>query len=248
VVVNLGQQLLHVFEEGQVRLSMPVVVGMPERPTPLLSDRIVDLKFSPDWIVPPVIAREDILPILQARPAVLADMGIDILDAENRSVVPTSVAWAEVDPFNIPFRFRMKPGLDNLLGGVRFSLTNDLAIYLHDSPERDRYSPGVRSFSSGCVRVGDAVALASWIMGDQKNWTRAQVIAAMVKGETRIERLAEPIRVDFIYSTVGLDAQGGLVFKPDIYGDDARLARELGLEPPGDVPPPLPKSRLSDPD
>ena len=242
IIVDLGLQHLTVYEDRRAVLSMPVVVGKPERRTPLLSDKIVNLKFSPDWSVPPLIAREDILPILQDEPALVSLMGIKVRDAEGQPVAAASVDWASVDPYAIPYSFRMEPGIDNLLGGVRFSLTNDQAIYLHDSPERDRFGAGVRTFSSGCVRVGDSAALASWIMGRQKNWKRTDVIAAMVKGKTRIEVLPHAIAVDFIYSTVGLREDGTLVFKPDIYGEDAKLGRSLGLNV-NDVPPPLPKPR-----
>ena len=242
VIVNLGLQLLTVYEYSREVLSMPVVVGKPERRTPLLSDKIVNLKFSPDWSVPPLIAREDILPILRDDPALIGLMGVEVMDADGAAVDPESVDWHAVDPRAIPYKFYMAPGIDNLLGGVRFSLTNDQAIYLHDSPERDRFGDGVRSFSSGCVRVGDSATLASWIMGRQKNWKRTDVIAAMVKGETRIEVLPHPIPVDFIYSTVGMKEDGMLVFKPDIYGEDAKLGQKLGLRV-NDVPPPLPKQR-----
>ena len=243
IIVNLGLQLLTVYENSREVLSMPVVVGKPERRTPLLSDKIVNLKFSPDWSVPPLIAREDILPILRDDPSLIALMGVEVLDADGAVVAPESVDWDAVDPRAIPYKFHMAPGIDNLLGGVRFSLTNDQAIYLHDSPERDRCGAGVRSFSSGCVRVGDSATLASWIMGRQKNWKRTEVIAAMVKGKTRIEVLPNPIPVDFIYSTVGMKEDGTLVFKPDIYGEDVKLGKKLGLDV-NDVPPPLPKQRL----
>lgn len=243
IIVNLGLQLLTVYENSREVLSMPVVVGKPERRTPLLSDKIVNLKFSPDWSVPPLIAREDILPILRDDPSLIALMGVEVLDADGAVVAPESVDWEAVDPRAIPYKFHMAPGIDNLLGGVRFSLTNDQAIYLHDSPERDRFGAGVRSFSSGCVRVGDSATLASWIMGRQKNWKRTEVIAAMVKGKTRIEVLPNPIPVDFIYSTVGMKEDGTLVFKPDIYGEDVKLGKKLGLDV-NDVPPPLPKQRL----
>ena len=243
IIVNLGLQLLTVYENSREVLSMPVVVGKPERRTPLLSDKIVNLKFSPDWSVPPLIAREDILPILRDDPSLIALMGVEVLDADGAVVAPESVDWDAVDPRAIPYKFHMAPGIDNLLGGVRFSLTNDQAIYLHDSPERDRFGAGVRSFSSGCVRVGDSATLASWIMGRQKNWKRTEVIAAMVKGKTRIEVLPNPIPVDFIYSTVGMKEDGTLVFKPDIYGEDVKLGKKLGLDV-NDVPPPLPKQRL----
>ena len=242
IVVNIGLQQLKVYEDRQEVLAMPVVVGKPDRPTPLLADKIVNLKFSPDWSVPPKIAREDILPILRETPDLLAGLGLDVLNADRQVIDPASVDWHAIDPRTIPYRFHMQPGIDNLLGGVRFSLTNDFAIYLHDSPERDRFGAGVRSFSSGCVRVGDSTALATWIMGRQKNWTRREVIAAMVRGETRIEVLPNPIPVNFIYSTVGFNEEGVLMFKPDIYGEDAKLARSLGFTL-NDVPPPLPKRR-----
>lgn len=243
IIVNLGLQLLTVYENSREVLSMPVVVGKPERRTPLLSDKIVNLKFSPDWSVPPLIAREDILPILRDDPSLIGLMGVEVLDADGAVVAPESVDWHAVDPHAIPYKFHMAPGIDNLLGGVRFSLTNDQAIYLHDSPERDRFGAGVRSFSSGCVRVGDSATLASWIMGRQKNWKRTEVIAAMVTGKTRIEVLPNPIPVDFIYSTVGMKEDGTLIFKPDIYGEDVKLGQKLGLQV-NDVPPPLPKQRL----
>ncbi len=243
IVVDVGLQELTVYENRREVMAMPVVVGKPERRTPLLSDQIVNLKFSPDWSVTPLIAREDILPILQDDPSLIGLMGIRVLDASGAEIPAASVDWQAVDRYAIPYRFRMEPGIDNLLGGVRFSLTNDQAIFLHDSPERDRYGAGVRTFSSGCVRVGDSAGLASWIMGRQMNWERKDVIAAMVRGKTRIKVLPDPIAVDFVYSTVGMKDDGALFFKPDIYGEDAKLARRIGLSV-NDVPPPIPKPRL----
>ena len=241
--VNIASQSMEVFERGRLVHDMTVVVGRKSRKTPVMQDRIVSLKFSPDWSVPPLIAREDILPILQDDPSLIGLMGIRVLDASGAEIPAASVDWQAVDPYAIPYRFRMEPGIDNLLGGVRFSLTNDQAIFLHDSPERDRYGAGVRTFSSGCVRVGDSAGLASWIMGRQMNWERKDVIAAMVRGKTRIEVLPDPIAVDFVYSTVGMKDDGALFFKPDIYGEDAKLARRIGLSV-NDVPPPIPKPRL----
>ncbi len=242
IVVDLGLQQLTVYEDRREVMTMPVVVGKPDRRTPLMSDKIVNLKFSPDWSVPPVIAREDILPILRDDPALIELMGVRVLDSDGVVVDAQSVDWAEIDPYAIPYKFHMLPGIDNLLGGVRFSLTNDQAIFLHDSPERDRFGDGVRTFSSGCVRVGDSATLAAWIMGRQKNWKRTDVIAAMVSGKTRIEVLPDEIPVDLVYSTVGLTADDGLVFMPDIYGEDAKLAASIGMKV-NDVPPPLPKAR-----
>ena len=60
--------------------------------------------------------------------------------------------------------------------------------------------------------------------------TLAEVDHAMRSGQTRTERLPRPLPVNLIYSTVGLNEYRALYFKPDIYGEDARLARFLGLD------------------
>ena len=230
VVVDIGLQRLRVYENRRLSFELPVVVGTPERRTPIMIDSIVDLKFSPEWILPPTVVREDVFPLLYQDPQAVEDMGIQTLDPNGRRIPATAVNWSAFDPGALPFQFRMEPGHpNNQLGGVRFSLTNDQAIFLHDSPDSDRYGDGIRSLSSGCVRVGHAHLLALWIMARQKGWTPADVDYAMQSGQTRTERLPRPIPVNLVYSTVGLNEYGALYFKPDIYGEDAQLARFLGL-------------------
>ena len=231
VVVDIGLQRLRVYEQRRLSFELPVVVGTPERRTPIMIDSIVDLKFSPEWTRPPTVVREDVMPLLYQDPQAVEDMGIQTFDPNGERIPATAVDWPSFDPAALPFQFRMDPGHpNNQLGGVRFSLTNDQAIYLHDSPDSARYGDGIRSLSSGCVRVGHAHLLALWIMAQQKGWTPADVDYAMRSGQTRTERLPRPIPVNLVYSTVGLNEQGGLYFKPDIYGEDAQLARYLGLD------------------
>ena len=225
VVVDIGLQRLRVYEQGRLSFELPVVVGTPERRTPIMIDSIVDLKFSPEWTLPPTVVREDVLLLLYQDPQAVEDMGIQIVYPNGERMPVTAVDWSTFDPSALPFRFRMDPGHpNNQLGGVRFSLTNDQAIYLHDSPDSARYGDGIRSLSSGCVRVGHAHLLALWIMARQKGWTPTEVDHAMRSGQTRTEQLPRPIPVNLVYSTVGINEQGGLYFKPDIYGEDAQLA------------------------
>ena len=231
VVVDLGLQRLRVYEARRLSFELPVVVGTPDRKTPIMIDHIIDLKFSPEWTLPPVVVRQDLLPILARDPEQIHSMGIEIVDLAGQAIPATAVNWSSYGQRSeIPFRFRMSPSHpNNQLGGVRFSLTNDQAIFLHDSPDSARYGDGIRSLSSGCVRVGHAHLLALWIMAQQKAWTPEDVSRAMSSGKTTVERLPRPIPVNMIYSTVGLTEHGRLFFKPDIYGEDAQLARFLGL-------------------
>ena len=229
VRVNLGTQELRAHDNGVLALEMPVVVGQPDRPTPIMHDRIVSLKFSPDWTVPPSIAEKDIIPIMIDDPQSIAPLGLEVRTWQGEPVEQSSINWSDFSDGSFPYSLYQPPGLNNLLGGVRFSLTNDFSIYMHDSPNIELFGNSIRAESSGCVRVGDAVELARWIMNAEKGWSEEQTVAAMVRGRTNIQTLSAPIEVEFYYSTAKLNAQGQLVLTPDIYGEDAKLAEQLGI-------------------
>lgn len=229
VRVNLPGYTLDAYDRGEHVMSMPVIVGQPDRATPILTDRIVNLKFSPDWSVPPVAAGEDLLPLLKHDAKALVDkMGLQAF-RNGQAVNPLSVDWNRYSASNLPFTFRQRPGPKNAMGGVRFSLTNPQDIYLHDTPERALFGEKVRMISSGCVRLAEAEKLAAWILASDQGWSRSQVRRAMQSGDTRIQPLKQPVSVDLVYYTALIDAKGGLQLYPDIYGKDAELAAQLGL-------------------
>ncbi len=229
VRVNLPGYNLDVFDGQRHVMSMPVIVGQPDRATPVLRDQIVNLKFSPDWSVPPIAAGEDLLPLLKHDARALVDkMGLQAF-RRGKAVDPLSVNWNRYSASNLPYTFRQRPGPKNAMGGVRFSLTNPQDIYLHDTPERELFSEKVRMISSGCVRVADAEKLASWILAQDQGWSRSQVKRAMGSGKTHIQLLKQPVAVDLVYYTALIDPQGELKLYPDVYGKDAELAAQLGI-------------------
>lgn len=229
VRVNLPGYNLDVFDGARHVMAMPVIVGQPDRATPVLQDRIVNLKFSPDWSVPPVAAGEDLLPLLKHDAKALVEkMGLQAF-RKGRAVDPLSIDWNRYSASNLPYTFRQRPGPKNAMGGVRFSLTNPQDIYLHDTPERDLFGEKVRMISSGCVRVADAEKLASWLLAQDQGWSRSQVKRAMASGKTHIQPLKQPVAVDLVYYTALIDPSGELKLYPDIYGKDAELAAQLGL-------------------
>src|SRR5262249_30479486 len=61
VVVNIPAFELALVEDGKVTRRMPVIVGRPERMTPVLASEITQLVFNPYWRVPPTIASKDLL-------------------------------------------------------------------------------------------------------------------------------------------------------------------------------------------
>lgn len=235
VMVNLPTFHLECRRLGHPELHMPVVIGKEARKTPILTeDRIVNLKFSPDWGVPPTIEAEDIIPILQARPELFAKMNLQALRG-NQFVDVMSVDWSKVDPVNNSYHFRQPPGPDAALGGVRFSLTNPYDIYLHDSPDRSKFRRRNRALSSGCVRVGEAASLAHWLLKDE-GWSPEQVQAHMTSGRTTIQALRRPMPVTMNYFTAWVGPGGKVRYGMDVYGLDKELSERIDFGAPPEHP------------
>jgi murein L,D-transpeptidase YcbB/YkuD len=51
------------------------------------------------------------------------------------------------------------------MGAIKFMMSNEYGIYLHDTPNKALFSSEGRWVSNGCVRVEDAGRLARWIFG-----------------------------------------------------------------------------------
>lgn len=230
VLVNIADFSLAAVEDGETVFTSPVVVGRDYRQTPVFSDRMVNLVLSPPWTAPPRIARRDLLPRIQEDPEYLTRMGFRVFNGWDATAVeldPLAVDWSAVSPNSLPFRFRQNPGPLNALGGVRFSLTNDFFIYLHDTPDRNLFSRTRRAFSSGCIRVQEVMKLALFALDGDPNWPEERVREGMNSAETRVVRLAEPLPVHITYLTAWVDRDGRVQFRDDIYARDEQLAQRL---------------------
>ena len=62
VMVNIPAQEIEAVSGGKVDLRLVGVVGKPDRPSPLLTSSINQLKFNPTWTVPPTVLKEDLVP------------------------------------------------------------------------------------------------------------------------------------------------------------------------------------------
>jgi L,D-transpeptidase YcbB len=85
-----------------------------------------------------------------------------------------------------------------------------------------------RTFSHGCVRVKNPLALAQLLLGIDKGWTPGYV-AGLVKGDP--EEIAVPldklIPVHLVYFTAQVDSDGEVTTEPDIYGHEKRITQAL---------------------
>jgi L,D-transpeptidase YcbB len=223
VLVNIPEYHLEVWEGDRVPMSMRVVVGKEDTPTPIFNDEMTYLVFSPYWNVPPSIAEGETLPAVLTDPGFLERTNMEVLDPDGNVIDPETMDLS--DP--ALYRFRQRPGTSNSLGLVKFMFPNQYDVYLHDTPADSLFARASRSFSHGCVRVEDPLALAEYVLGDQPDWDRTRIKAAMNAHEERTVRLRRKLPVYLGYWTARVAGDGVVQFRKDVYGIDKRLSRLL---------------------
>jgi len=223
ILVNVPEMRLRVYEGGAVPLSMAVVVGTPATPTPIFNDDMTYVVLSPYWNVPDSIAQGETLPGLLKDPTYLARNNMEIVDKDGTTVSPADMDQSALDRY----RFRQRPGKANSLGLVKFMFPNQYNVYLHDTPSHSLFARAGRAFSHGCVRVEEPMALAQYLLRDQRDWTRQAIDAAMHSGTEKSVPLTQPIPVYLGYWTAHVDEGGILHFRNDVYGIDTDQRRRL---------------------
>jgi murein L,D-transpeptidase YcbB/YkuD len=230
IAVNVPAFRLYGFDEPHhIGLKMNVVVGKAMRSeTPAFIGNMTYLVFRPDWGVPPVIVRKEILPPLQKDPSYLSKNGYDLFDTSGKVLDSGHVTPEEIQLLRAgKLSVRQRPGPKNALGSVKFMFPNTYLVYLHDTPKTELFSRSRRDFSYGCIRVQDPPALAAWVLESKPEWTPERIQAAM-NGEKSVQvNLSSPIPVLILYATARVDEEGRVDFYDDIYGHDTRLAQAL---------------------
>lgn len=227
ILVDAASARLFLYEGGQVRESMEVVVGRPRYPTPMMAGVIRYAVYNPYWNIPVDLVRDDFAPrVLRQGVAALEAQRLEVLSDWShaaRPVDPASVDWTAVAAGRQLLRVRQKPGGDNMMGQVKLMLPNELGIYLHDTPHRWAFEAEQRTFSSGCVRLERADPLARRLLGS------AAPTAPPPSPEHRID-LPEPVPVFITYFTAWPTA-GGLDVRRDPYRRDGPLLAALRVQP-----------------
>jgi murein L,D-transpeptidase YcbB/YkuD len=223
LLVNVPDYRLDALEHGTSVLSMRVVVGAPDKKTPIFADKMEYVIFSPYWNVPPDIARNETLPHAAKDPDYLARNNMEAVDASGQIVDPSSIDWTK-DMGGV--RIRQRPGSGNALGGVKFVFPNNFNVYLHDTNAGTLFERMERSLSHGCVRVEEPAKLAQYVLRDQPDWTPEKIQAAMQSGQEHRVNLEAPLPVYILYMTAWVH-EGGVRFLKDIYGHDEEQKAKL---------------------
>jgi murein L,D-transpeptidase YcbB/YkuD len=234
IIVNIPQYRLFAFETTDDRedamLQMKVIVGRtyPSQNTPVFAADMRFVVFRPYWDVPPSIVRDEFLARLRADPAWATRNGYEIVAGRGDDARPVAASADSVAALaRGARRLRQRPGPGNALGLAKFMFPNRYNVYLHGTPAQSLFSASRRAFSHGCIRVEDPVRFAQFVLRNDPDWNREKILAAQ-QGATPVRvDLAQPIRVMILYATALATESGEVLFFEDIYGHDARLARQL---------------------
>ena len=151
VVCNLPAARIEAIENGVAVSRHTAVVGKPDRPSPEINSKIVEINFNPYWTVPASIVRRTSSrrcrtsrttstkqphPHLRRPPQGAAARGHQlVLGGRDQLHVPPG------------------SGRFNSLGSIRINFPNPHQVYMHDTPLKNLFGEDFRFHSSGCVRV-----------------------------------------------------------------------------------------------
>ena len=233
ILVNLPAFRLFAYrsssDDEREILEMDVAIGGSfDKKTPIFSDTLRSIVFSPYWDVPISISTAEIIP--------KARNDIDYLDKNDYEIVRGDGDLSPVLPndgnsldmvLKGSARIRQKPGPKNSLGGVKFLFPNSYNIYFHDTPSRGAFKHARRDVSHGCIRLSEPAELAALLLADQEKWTREVIDSSMSLPVPLRVAVRKPRPVFILYSTAMAAQDGKIYFYPDIYGYDTELLAKL---------------------
>ncbi len=227
ILVNIAGFQMALVRDLKPVWTARIQVGQPYRQTPVFRGEMEYLVFNPTWTVPPTILSKDVLPKLQQNPGYLDAQNMEVLDRDGRPVNAAAIDWSSLSARNFPYMIRQRPGPKNALGRVKFIFPNSHLVFLHDTPSQRLFEQASRSFSSGCIRVENALEFAERLLAGSGEWDRAAIDTAIDSEAIKTVYLDRPLPVYLLYWTADVDESGAAVFYQDIYDRDPKLLAAL---------------------
>ena len=218
VVCNIPAAQIEAIESGVVVSRHTAVAGKPDRPSPEINSRIVEINFNPYWTVPVSIVRRDLIPLMQKEPDYLTKNHIRIIDPRGNELPPAQINWYSEEAVN--YKFKQDPGDFNSLGSLRINFPSAHGVYMHDTPLKNLFGNDFRFMSSGCVRIENVRELVNWMLSETPQWSRAEIEAAIKSGERKDAKIAKPVPLHWVYITGWATPDGVVQFRDDIYNRD----------------------------
>jgi L,D-transpeptidase YcbB len=218
VVANIPAAQIEAIENGVAVTRHTAVAGKPDRPSPDIRSKIVQINFNPFWTVPVSIIRKDLIPRMQAEPDYLTRNHIRIFDAKNNEQPPSQIDWYSAEAVN--YKFKQDAGDFNSLGSIRINFPSPDGVYMHDTPSKNLFGEDFRFASSGCMRVQNVRELVYWILAESPGWSKAEIDEVIKSGERKDAKVAKPLPLYWVYVTAWATPDGVVQFRDDIYNRD----------------------------
>ena len=225
--VNLADFRTKIIVDGEVYFETKSIIGkaVPDRETPEFSDTMSHMVINPYWYVPRSITVKEYLPDMRRDP--YAHSQLQVINS-NGQVVDRGRGFSQFSASSFPYSMRQEPGPENALGLVKFMFPNKYAIYLHDTPAQSLFEENVRAFSHGCIRLDDPYEFGQALLTLDGVADPAGTFTSHLNSDknTRVD-LNQPLPVHLVYRTAIPKPSGGMEYRDDVYGRDARILDAL---------------------
>jgi len=226
VYVNIPEYSLRFVKAGDVKLKNNVIVGKPSWETPAFSDEIEKFVVNPEWRIPTSIATKEIAPKVAEDPDYLVKNNIEIRKnsyLDSQTINPSHIDWDSIKPYQFDHFLVKRAGEENPLGEVKYLFPNAEAIYVHDTPAKQRFSQSNRALSHGCIRIEQPFSLAREIIKHEgEAQTLNHIDSARTQNSTQTFHLDEPLPIHLVYWTAWVDENKLVNFRDDIYQRDKK--------------------------
>ncbi|MGV1015278.1 MAG: L,D-transpeptidase, partial [Methyloceanibacter sp.] len=195
---------------------------------------MTSIVFNPEWIVPPTVIREDLLPKLRqgrgwfsgsSNTAVLKQHRLKVR-YNGKPVDPNKIDWKMVNMRAITFI--QPPGPKNALGKVKFLYPNEHAVYMHDTIKKGLMDKEVRVEGHHCPRVANPGKFAGVLLAEDQGMSSQEIDKLLATGRDSAVELKTPIPVHTTYFTAVAASDGKVETFGDIYKLDAVVTKALG--------------------
>jgi L,D-transpeptidase YcbB len=224
---NSPEFMVYVVKNGKPIYADKILVGTPRYATPVFSDEMETIVFNPDWIAPPTVVKENVLPHLRAgNYGVLKTHKLSV-SYNGSPVNAAKVNWSKVN--GLSYTFSQKGGPGNNLGKAKFLFPNAHIVYMHDTlPVRKKYfKEKVRMIGHECVRMEKPDKFAEVLLAESDGMSAEKVQALWDGGINGTVNLKKKLPVHMVYFTATVDENGKMSTFTDVYGLDRKLALAL---------------------
>jgi murein L,D-transpeptidase YcbB/YkuD len=228
ILINIPQFEMKLVDDDTLFMHSRVVVGLPDKQTPILASQLQYIMLYPYWNVPNSIATKEILPILKRDTSYLRKKNFDVMDWHGNIIDPATINWKNYSAKYLPYRFRQREGEDNSLGIMKFNFNNKYGVYLHDTNSKKYFKRDVRALSHGCMRLENYMDLARYLIRDDSvKYPVDSLLTDILKEKQKQINLKKQIPIYTKYFTALVDPEEGLLLFMDVYHRDELMEKVL---------------------